>query len=521
MPELRDTKLKLIVIVFAVLLTRACAQSGTTVVSGQVKDINNSLYVNCQWSVTFVGQNTTPNVGPYLPDRYVQPQQGTCDSNANFTVNLGDNINTILPTPSQWQLNICSTTGYVPGNQFCFQFLQTVTGPALNLTSVMQQIAPVLPQSPQSIVKLNNVWTGSNAFLAGATFGPPALPYIDVPEDSSGLCAYNPSSFSAGQIQVCNPGNGSNALWSNAGNGNTQLFSTRLPSSSAFINGAVPQWVAANNDYEILPISAPSVLPAAQAGDCVRFNSLGDSAWDAINCAAIEMDAVYAVSGGTPVGFGTTCVGNVGFATGTGNTNVFPTATRRPGVTYFITPGASASTVEGMTCGQNGSNSLFPIVAWYRYSTLFALGTTTTARFWMGLATWNNGSGTGTNSTAILNTTKFATDTPNSNTIAFRFSSTTDTTFKAVACVAGGACTVTDTGVTADTSPHLFEMAMNSAGNSVNYFIDSALKATISTNLPTAIASADGQADIFWTADNKNNVSSPNATVYSMQFSLK
>jgi hypothetical protein len=512
--------MKILVIAFVMLATGAWAQSGTTIVSGQIKDINNSLYVNCQWSTTFVGQNTTPGAGPYQPDRYIQPQQGTCDSNANFTVNLGDNINTIRPTPSQWQLNICSATGYVPGNQYCFQFLYTVTGATLNLTTFIQPIAPVLPQSPQAITRLNNVWTGSNAFLAGATFGPPALPYIDFSQDPSGICAYNATSFTAGQIQICNSGNGSNALWLNAGTGNAQLFATRLPTANSFVNGAVPQWVAANNDYEIFPLSTNSTLPTAQTGDCLRFNSTGDGLWDAVNCAK-ELNSVYTVPGGTPIGFGPTCSGNVGLATGTGNSDVFPTATRRGGRTFFITPGASTSTVEGMTCGQNGNNSLFPILAWYRYSILFALGSTTNSRYWMGLGTWNNGSGAGTNATVILNTTKFATDTPNSNTIAFRFSSTTDTTFKAVTCVAGGSCTVTDTGVTADTSVHLFEMAMNGNGTSINYLIDGAVKATITTNIPTAAGSADGLADIFWTADNKNTVTSPNATIYSIQFSLK
>jgi hypothetical protein len=488
-----------ILLAFWLLSAVAFAQ---TAVTGTVVDPNGNPYAGGTASATSV-----PATGRASFSTTPVPT----DSNGLFTLPLTPNsyIFTICAPPTQLGPSANPTP-----KQVCFQSLPiAISGPTQDISGFLNGNAAVL--GPAFSSKSGASFVSAVGFQAI----PPSLPNVVWAQDPSGVCAYNPVILNAGQVQVCNSGNGS--LWLNTGTGNTLLFATKLPSANSLINGAVPQWVTANNDFEIGPLNASNTLPAAQTGDCIRFNSAGDSLWDAVNCAAIEINAIYAVSGGTPVGFGTTCTGNVGFATGTGNTNVFATATRRPGVTYFITPAASTSTVEGMTCGQNGNNSLFPIVAWYRYSTLFALGTTTTARFWMGVATWNNGSGTGTNSTAILNTVKFATDTPNSNTIAFRFSSTTDTTFKAVACVAAGACTVADTGVTADTSPHLFEMAMNSAGTSVNYFIDSALKATISTNLPTVLNSADGQADIFWTADNKNTVSSPNATFYSMQFSLK
>jgi hypothetical protein len=265
-----------------------------------------------------------------------------------------------------------------------------------------------------------------------------------------------------------------------------------------------------------------TVLPAAQVGDCIRFNTAGDSNWDAVNCS-FEINGVYQTAQGTPVGFGTICAGNIGFATGTGNSQVFPTATRRAGVTYFITPGASTSTVVGMDCGQNGNNSIFPILAWYRFSALFSISSTTNTRYWIGLATWNIGSGTGTNSINILNSTKFATDTPNSNAIAFRYSAGTDTTFKAVTCVAGGSCTVVDSLVTADTNPHLFEETSGAAGTAICYFIDhvQVTSPCITTNIPSALGSSDGLADIFWTGDNKNTVTTPSATFYMMQLSMK
>jgi len=265
-----------------------------------------------------------------------------------------------------------------------------------------------------------------------------------------------------------------------------------------------------------------SILGSAQLGDCLRYNVNADAAWDTVNCS-MEVNGVYQTAQGGPAGFGSICTGNIGLATGTGNSQVFPTATRRAGITYFITPAASTSTVTGMDCGQNGSNSIFPILAWYRFSALFSISSTTNTRYWIGLATWNSGSALGTNSSNILNTTKFATDTPNSNTIAFRVSAGTDTTYKAVSCVAAGSCTVVDTLVTADTNPHLFEMTNNAAGTAICYFIDHLLVTSpcITTNIPPALASSDGLADIFWTGDNKNTVTTPSATFYMMQLSLK
>src|ERR1700722_20431619 len=99
----------------------AWSQAGTTLVTAHVVDANTpagSVYVNCQWSVVFVGQNTTPGAGPYSPGPLLNGQQGNCDSQGNFTINLADNINTVAPTPSQWSFSICSANGYL-GGPFC------------------------------------------------------------------------------------------------------------------------------------------------------------------------------------------------------------------------------------------------------------------------------------------------------------------------------------------------------------------------------------------------------------------
>lgn len=50
----------------------------------------------------------------------------------------------------------------------------------------------------------------------------------------------------------------------------------------------------------------------------------------------------------------------------------------------------------------------------------------------------------------------------------------------------GGTRTAADTGITADTSYHLFEARVNAAGSSVGFYIDDVLVATNTTNIPTS-----------------------------------
>jgi hypothetical protein len=131
------------IILMACITTTSVSQL-TTNVTAQVKDTNNSLYVNCQWSVVFVGENATPGAGPYQPDALLQGQQGHCDSQGNFSVSLADNINTITPTPSQWQFAICSAPGY-PQGPFCkTNILITITGATQDITSVLTPLMPLL-----------------------------------------------------------------------------------------------------------------------------------------------------------------------------------------------------------------------------------------------------------------------------------------------------------------------------------------------------------------------------------------
>lgn len=152
------------------------AQSGTTLVTAQVTDVNGNLYSNCQWSVVFVGQNATPGAGPYAPAPLLNGQQGTCDSQGfiggSTGISLADNINTVTPTPSQWQFSVCSASGYL-GGPYCFSTLLTITGTTQNISAQLQKVAPILPaSSPQSgntYLQLQSILPLLTEFGSGST----------------------------------------------------------------------------------------------------------------------------------------------------------------------------------------------------------------------------------------------------------------------------------------------------------------------------------------------------------------
>jgi hypothetical protein len=300
-------------------------------------------------------------------------------------------------------------------------------------------------------------------------------------------------------------------------------------------NGAANCQVAINNRFSLIPdpkgttnwllFTQPELTPppvsngfpaSPQVGDIVRYNVNGDTAWDAVNYAQ-NVSGIYAVWGGAPIATGPMVTGLATLGSGS---NVNPTATAGAGHTSTSAATASTSTVIGDTTGQNGNNSVTGMLAFYKWSFKFAAGNTTNVRYWMGLGSFNS-SGTGNNTLAILGSTAYANDTPNKTTLGFRFSSTTDTVWQAVAAVAGGSQTISSTGVAIDTNPHVFEMATNITGTTITYYIDGTLVSTIFTNLPNPAAGANSWGNMFWSGDNKNTATAISGTLYSMQISLK
>ena len=258
----------------------------------------------------------------------------------------------------------------------------------------------------------------------------------------------------------------------------------------------------------------------AQVGDILRNNVNGDSAWDPVNWTQpfIGLYAINQSNALAQLGI----LGSSAVITGS-VAGVNPTATLQSADVISATASASTNTVIALSYGQNGSVSLTGMEAFYRWSFRFSIGGSTNVRYWMGLGCWNN-AGTGNNSVLIGGTTAYVADSPNKSTVGFRFSAGTDTHWQAVANTAtggGGTQTVVDTGITPDTSVHLFEMAPNAAGTSMNYLIDGVVVATISTNLPPPANGGNSWGDLFFTGDNKNTNTAISLTFYSMQLSLK
>jgi hypothetical protein len=203
-------------------------------------------------------------------------------------------------------------------------------------------------------------------------------------------------------------------------------------------------------------------------------------------------------------------------------TNVTQTVTDNVGVYLHAAASASTSVVIGIDQGTGGSYGSYAFMSFYQWLMRAAVTQTTHARYWMGLACWNNG-GTGTDGTSILSSTRYATDTPNCSTLGFRYSAGTDTTWKAVAITSGSSTpttTVVDTGVAIDKNIHVFSMKGN--GLTITYFIDGNLVATITGGgVPPLSKTTDGLAAIFCTGDNQDTNTAVGINFYYMDLSLK
>jgi hypothetical protein len=257
-----------------------------------------------------------------------------------------------------------------------------------------------------------------------------------------------------------------------------------------------------------------SGLPGAQTGDTYRFNVNGDTAVDAVN-GAVESGLIYALVNNTNVqlngnGFAqnlTTLANSV--------TRVYPTATDSGGVEQNSSSSASLDTVIGWEEGSGTTVGQYGFGSFYRWSLRFAADNTTNARYWFGLAVYNTG-GSGGETAAVLNTTKFATNNPNVSMIGFRFSAGTDTTWQGVTQATGGSQTFVSSSVAIDTNPHTFEFASN--GTTVSFYIDHVLIGSSTTNLPSTTTVYAVQ---FLTGDNENTANAVSGTTYHALFSIK
>lgn len=319
---------------------------------------------------------------------------------------------------------------------------------------------------------------------------------------------------------------GAGAAGSVPGTGNSPLYTNGLANITAAPAGQILVTDGSGNASASSINTSQLVLPSnPQIGDGLQYNVYGDGKWDAVNAVIPSISMYINQATAAPVS------ADQVFGTGTahwssfGATGVNPTVSLQGGALYSNTASASANTNMGATVGQNGSNSLIGMLAVNRFSARLAVKTLANSRVWTGLGCWNSGSSLGNNSVSFgSGTASYASDTPNKTTIGFRYSSGTDVNFKGVVITAnnsGGAQTVLDTGVVADTNTHLFEWSPNAVGTQINFFIDSVFVGSITTNIPSPSLNTDSWGTLFWTGDNKNTATANQVAWWSLRCSLR
>jgi len=176
-------------------------------------------------------------------------------------------------------------------------------------------------------------------------------------------------------------------------------------------------------------------------------------------------------------GFVTNGMTNTGGETGSTCSSITSTATEP--VTRHCTS-TSTTNSQGIELSPNGTyNGTYTLGSLGVFSSLRArvkVEESTNVRYWIGVHTVVSGA-------SVSGTTMYHTNTPNEAYIAFRYAAGTDTHWVATSGTATANQTVVDTGVSVDTAAsHKFEISYTSG--SATFYIDNALVATITTNLP-------------------------------------
>lgn len=280
--------------------------------------------------------------------------------------------------------------------------------------------------------------------------------------------------------------------------GPSSITNGNLSGDVTTTNSAVATVVAIQGDA--VDVQAPIV------GDALRYSPHGGGKW--LPAAPMPRLAQFLADGSTAVplisGSGAGGVQTVSSAAAAGH--AAGTIAGEPAditltCAFPATTSVQASWRVGLNAGFTAAIS-FTLASVRRF--LFRQRTNIASvayRYWVGVTT----------STTALSGTLFAADAPAANYAAFRFSSGTDTTWKAVT-YGGSSQTVVDTGVAFNaTVSTMFEIVPNAAGTSLTFRINGATVATIATN----VFGADTCCVMFSTADNKN---STNAADMKIEF---
>jgi len=240
-------------------------------------------------------------------------------------------------------------------------------------------------------------------------------------------------------------------------------------------------------------VGLSSNLP--NVGDTWRYNESGDSKWN-LTIGSPRFIGVVADGANNPFVVGYSGVQPVTIGS---RSLTSPTSTEMPGDTYASAATASLNIVALIEWGFGASNGSYCYGTFRRYSTRARANQTTNCRFFIGLG----------KTSPQFGTAAYSTDTPNFPAVYFRYSSGTDSTWKAVCCVDSAHQTVSDTGIAVDTTnSQLFDIAAFASG--YRFYINGTLVATITTTLPSA-------SDLWGTllgADNKNTANAVSVTLW-------
>jgi hypothetical protein len=272
------------------------------------------------------------------------------------------------------------------------------------------------------------------------------------------------------------------------------LGGTKVSQSMTPSDGDLLTYVSANSDWEnkapgtlsgfnaskFQGVSVSSATP--QTGDTFRYNMYGDNKWD---IGTFFWPTIFGRCDGRNVAsmasFGTVFT-TYTFST---STNTVTNAGATEPAHHTLNTGVTAAlTTRGLVEG----NTSWTLGTFWRAIFRCKMNQTANVRYWIGIGSGN-----------IVGATAYGTDTPNTSYAMFRFSATTDATIKAVCGTATASQTVANTGVSVDTTAsHIFEIAYD--GTHVNFYIDGALVAQITTNLPATSTLISGGV----ACDNKN-----------------
>lgn len=256
-----------------VLLLSTAAWSQFVQVSAQITDPTGALFQGCTVSASFIGQSSLP--GPYLLAGSVF--QGNlagirCDSFAKFTMRLADN-NVVTPTPSQWEIDFCDQTG-----KYCGTALITITGGAMDISSQLHAVAPVLPPAGGGGGGIVGITAGIG--LVGGGSGPGSVPIAVI------TCPNTQTLVSTGSAWNCGTNGTVTAVLTGGasglqGGGSSGSLNISLLTTCS--NGQVEQW---NGSSWVCATVSGS--PAGSTTE-VQFRNLG----------AFGADSTYSFNSGT------------------------------------------------------------------------------------------------------------------------------------------------------------------------------------------------------------------------------